>query len=411
MDSESAMSGSVILTLNSGSSSLKFSVYERAEKAERCLLQGRQERIGSNDGRFHAVDGTGAELADEAASFSNHAGALDLILHRLPSLVPNPIDAVGHRVVQGGPHHLAPERVTPSLLKELRKLCPLDPPHLPAALDAMEAAAKLWPKLPQVACFDTSFHRTLPRVAQMLPLPRALTEETGLMRYGFHGLSCEYIAGELKHVAGDEVAQGRVIIAHRGNGASMTALRGGKSVETTMGFTPAGGLVMGSRPGDLDPGVLAYLLREGKVAPDALNDFIYQQSGLKGVSGLSADLRDLMKARNTHVPAQEAIDLFCYQARKSIGALVAVLDGVDTIVFTGGIGENAALPRASICEGLRHLGVEIEARANDDNLDMISAPSSRVTVRVMKTNEELVIARHTARLALNQQNSATPSTP
>jgi acetate kinase len=334
-----------------------------------------------------------------------------LLLRRLPGLGAEKLAAIGHRIVQGGPHHLRPEIVTPDLLRELRDLCPLDPPHLPAALDALEAAQKLGADIPQVACFDTSFHRTLPAVAQRLPLPRQLTQETGLIRYGFHGLSYEYIVGEFARVAGPQAAQGKLIIAHLGNGASMAALQNGKSVETTMGFTPAGGLVMSSRTGDLDPGVLAYLLREGKVAPDKVNDFVFQQSGLKGVSGLSSDLRDLMEARSTNPAAQEAVDLFCYSARKALGSLVAVLDGVETLIFTGGIGENDAVCRAAICAGLSHLGLRLDNRANEQNQEIISAPGSSVAVRVMKTNEELVIARQTARLAFPPAKPNTPETP
>jgi len=389
-----------VLTLNSGSSSLKFSVYGMERKREELVFRGKLERIGSKEGHFEVVDGKGQSLADESVDLPDHETALNLLLDRLPSFGVEGVAAIGHRIVQGGPHHLGPERVNPALLEELRKLRPLDPPHLPAALRALEATQKLGADLPQVACFDTSFHRDLPVVARLLPLPRSLAASHGLMRYGFHGLSYEYIVSELRWLAGPEVASGKVIIAHLGNGASMTALREGKSVETTMGFTPAGGLVMSSRSGDLDPGILAYLLREGKVPPDQLGEFVFQQCGLKGVSERSSDLRDLLEARTTDSRAGEAVDLFCYQAKKALGALVAVLDGVETLIFTGGIGENAFWPRASICEGLRHLGLQIDPTLNERNEAIISPPSSSVTVRVMKTNEELVIARHTARIAL-----------
>ncbi len=394
-----------VLTLNSGSSSLKFSIYEMGAGAETLLLHGKLDRIGEGEGHFEAVNGEGKKLADESASLPDHQSALDLLLGRLSSFGIEAMAAIGHRIVQGGSHHLGPEIITSELLKELQTLCPLDPPHLPAALRALEATQKLGQNIPQIACFDTSFHRTLPAVAQRLPLPRRLTEDTGLMRYGFHGLSYEYIIGELARVAGRGTAQGKVIIAHLGNGASMAALRNGKSLETTMGFTPAGGLVMSSRSGDLDPGVLAYLIREGKVAPDKINEFVFQQCGLKGVSGLSSDLRDLLEAREKNPAAAEAFDLFCYQGRKTLGSLVAVLDGVETLIFTGGIGENASLPRAAICEGLRHLGLEIDSARNDESAEIISSSTSRVTVRVMKTNEELIIARHTTRLAFPTRHS------
>jgi len=375
----------IVLTLNSGSSSLKFSVYDMGP--EKLLLRGKLERIGSNQGHFEAA---GAKEADQSVPLPDHRAALDLLWKWLDSSRVGAIAAVGHRIVQGGPLHILPEIVTPPLLDELRAITPLDPPHLPAALLALEAARK---DIPQVACFDTAFHRDLPSVAQRLPLPRALTEGTGLRRYGFHGLSYEYITAELAGAAG-----GKLIIAHLGNGASMAAVRDGKSVDTTMGFTPAGGLVMGSRPGDLDPGVPAYLLREGKVSLENLTGFIFQECGLKGVSGVSSDLRDLLAAREKDARAQEALDLFCYQARKTLGSLVAALDGVETLVFTGGIGENAPWVRAAICEGMHHLSLRLDASRNGQNEKIISSPASRVIVRVMKTNEEIVIARHTARL-------------
>lgn len=394
-----------ILTLNSGSSSLKFSVYEMGPGTESLRLQGKLERIGDDHGRFKAVNEAGEKVVDETLALPDHSSAIHALLHRLPSFGFGEIAAIGHRVVQGGPHHSGPEKVTPALLQELKALCPLDPPHLPAALLALEAAQTSWPDLPNVVCFDTSFHRGMPHVAQQLPLPRRLTEGTGLIRYGFHGLSYEFIIAELERIAGPQAARGKVIIAHLGNGASMAALHYGESVETTMGFTPASGLMMSSRTGDLDPGVLSYLLREGKVAPDKIDQFIYQECGLKGVSDLSADLRDLLQAKHTNPHAQEAVDLFCYQARKALGSLVAVLDGVDTVVFTGGIGENAALPRAAICAGLSHLGLEMVPAANEQNAEIISSPTSQVVVRVIKTNEELIIARHTARLVSPNSSS------
>jgi acetate kinase len=388
-----------VLTLNSGSSSLKFSLYEMLRDTEALLLRGKIDRIGTGTGQFEAADCENKKAIDESVSVPDHQKALNLLLDRLPSLGCESVAAVGHRIVQGGPHHTRPEVVTAALLEELEALCPIDPPHLPAALKALRAAAKLGPHLPQVACFDTAFHRGMPAVAQALPLPRELTDSTALIRYGFHGLSYEYIISELSRVAGPEAARGKVIIAHLGNGASMAALRDGRGVDTTMGFTPAGGLVMSSRSGDLDPGVIAYLLRERKIAPDKLSDFVFQQCGMKAVSGLSSDIRDLLAARETNPHAKMALDLFCYQARKSLGALVAVLDGIDTLIFTGGIGENAAFPRAVICEGFHHLGLEIDSSRNQQNQEIISSTTSRTTVRVMKTNEELVIARHTARLA------------
>jgi acetate kinase len=363
-----------VLTLNTGSSSLKFSVYETRGETATALLTGKLERIGACQSHFEAIDNKGTKLAGHLVSVSDHDGAISLLLDRLPSLGAGSIEAVGHRIVQGGEH----------------------PPHLPAALKAIESAERLGDDIPQVACFDTAFHRTMPEVAQQLPLPRELTHKTGLLRYGFHGLSYEFIMGELK-MADPKMARGKVIIAHLGNGASMAAVHNGKSVDTTMGFTPAGGLMMGSRTGDLDPGVIDYLLREKKITPENLNSLIYQRSGLKGVSGISSDMRDLLE--NSDPNARRAVDLFVYQARKCLGALVGALDGVETIVFTGGIGENAAAPRAAICAGFAHLGLEIDARRNTQHRDVISTYGSKICVRVMPTNEEVVIARHTSRLA------------
>ncbi|HEX4140878.1 MAG TPA: acetate/propionate family kinase, partial [Candidatus Methylacidiphilales bacterium] len=343
-------------------------------------------------------DGLKKQLVDQSLDLPDHHRALHALLDWFPSAGLGGIGAIGHRIVQGGANHRRPQVVDPELIEELRALCPLDLPHLPAAVEALEAAQKLGKDIPQVACFDTSFHRNIPAVAQQLPLPRRVTEGTGVLRYGFHGLSYEYIVGELERVGSAGEARGKVIIAHLGNGASMTALRNGQSVETTMSFTPAAGLVMSSRTGDLDPGVLVYLLREGKVAPGELGKFIYEECGLKGVSDLSSDLRDLMQAQKDNPRAKLAVDLFHYQARKALGALVAVLDGVETLVFTAGIGENAPETRAAICEGLQHLGLRLDAAANGRSAAVISTPDSRVKVRVMKTNEEIIVARHTARL-------------
>jgi acetate kinase len=399
------MSTPRVLTLNGGSSTLKFSIYQIGA-TEELLLCGKLDRIGSEKGRFLVTGQNDESLADESVSLPDQQSALRLLLDRLPSFKVGSFDAIGYRVVQGGPRHLSPELVTPALLDELRAITSLDPPHLTPLLKTLETVQALGRQIPQVACFDTSFHRSLPPVAQALPLPRRFTEGTGLMRYGFHGLSYEYIVSELVRVAGRPAAEGKVIIAHLGNGASMAAVRAGKSVETTMGFTPAGGLVMSSRTGDLDPGVLAYLLRERKVAPDQLNQLIFQQSGLKGVSEISSDMRDLLQVRAQDSRAQEAIDLFCYQARKTLGSLVAVLDGVETLVFTGGIGENIPLVRAAIGEGQRHLGLLIDSDLNERNQEIISSPKSTVVVRVMKTNEELVIARHTTRLVFSAKPKA-----
>jgi acetate kinase len=385
-----------ILTLNSGSSSLKFAIYQVAPD-ERLLLAGKLERIGLSGGHVE-ITGESVKPLKEDADLPDHATAIGVMFGHLTRLhLAGGLSAIGHRVVMGGPRHTAPQQVTPELLAELNELTQIDLPHLPAALKTIEAAQKFSPGILQVACFDTSFHRTMPLVAQTYALPRALAERLGIIRYGFHGLSYEYILSELRR-KDPAAAEGKVIVAHLGNGASMAAIHQGRSVETTMGFTPAGGLVMSSRSGDLDPGVLVQLLTQKKMSPSELNDLIYKESGLLGVSNLSSDMQDLTREKDRNPQAEEAINLFCYQAKKYLGALVSVLDGVETLIFTGGIGENSDLVRERICENLSYLGLHLDEDKNKARADVISTVESRVTVRVMKTNEELMIARHTEKL-------------
>jgi acetate kinase len=343
----------------------------------------------------------GKPLLDEARDLPDHGAALQAVLDWLgsPSAAALGIGApraVGHRVVHGGAEYRAPVVLTPEVVAHVEALVPLAPDHLPQALGAIRAAGRVFPDLPQVACFDTAFHRDLPRVAQQYALPRDLGEG-GVRRYGFHGLSYEYVLGRLGQLD-PPVAAGRVILAHLGNGASMAAVRGGVSVETTMGFTPTGGLVMGTRPGDLDPGVLLYLLQERHVAPDALNHLLNAESGLLGLSETSEDMHDLLEREGTDPRAAEAVDLFCYQARKTVGALAAVLGGLDALVFTGGIGEHAAPVRERICRGLELLGVAVDPRRNAAHAPLISPLGNPVAVRIIPTDEERMIARHTARL-------------
>jgi acetate kinase len=380
-----------VLTINTGSSSLRAALYAVAER-ETLLVSARAERIGLSQGRLQLIAGDGRSLADEPASFPDHGGALQAVLARLsqPEGVP---DAVGHRVVHGGSGYSGPSLVSRELIATLEELVSIAPDHLPQAIGAIRAMDGAYPALPQVACFDTAFHRKMPLRAQRVPLPRELGD-AGIVRYGFHGLSYESIFVQLRATAPTE-ATGRVIIAHLGNGASMVAMREGASVETTMGFTPAGGLVMGSRSGDLDPGVLLHLLEGRGMSPAALNHLINHESGLRGISGTSADMRDLLERETTDLHAAEAIELFCYQARKFLGALTAVLGGLNTLVFTGGIGEHAATVRARICEDLEVFGIRLDGRRNAASAPVISEDRSPVTVRVIKTDEDLMIARHT----------------
>ncbi len=385
-----------ILTINTGSSSLKVALFEMGRETTRILSAG-VERIGVPGGRLHVTDPNGATLIDQRKHFADHGAALEALLAWLRADRPDlTLDAVGHRVVHGGIHHRKPQRVSPELIAVLQGLVPIAPDHLPQAIQTIQVAVRAYPELPQVACFDTAFHRRMPRIAQLYPLPRSFGDE-GIVRYGFHGLSYEYITQELRAAAPIE-AKGRVIIAHLGTGASMAAVHDGIGIDTTMGFTPAGGLMMGTRSGDIDPGVLLYLLAEQRMTPPALNELVNRQAGLLGVSGTSADMRDLLETESADVHAAEAIALFCYQARKYLGALAAALGGLDTLIFTGGIGEHAASIRLRICEGLEFLGIRIDLLRNEAHAPMISREGNLVTVRVMRTDEDLMIARHTREL-------------
>jgi len=355
------------------------------------------ERIGLPGARLRIADANGATLLDQSGDLHDQNAPLEkLIVWLRDQKLDLNIDAVGHRVVHGGSKYREPHLITTQLVTALKELIPIDPDHLPQALDAIRVAHRAFPATPQVVCFDTAFHRQMPRVAQLYALPRELTD-AGLVRLGFHGLSYEYIVKELRIIDPGAV-DGRVIIAHLGNGASMAAVRAGIGVDTTMGFTPTGGLMMSTRSGDLDPGVLVYLVQSRGMHHDALSRLVNQEAGLLGVSGVSADMRDLLSKEATDAGAAEAVNLFCYQARKFLGALAAVLGGLDTLVFTAGIGEHAAPVRERICAGLDSLGIELDLQRNLVSAPIISRDDSRVTVRVMKTDEDLMIARHTVRV-------------
>lgn len=305
------------------------------------------------------------------------------------------VKAVGHRVVHGMKHS-EPERITPKLLAELHRITPYDPDHLPREIGLIEALRKRHPKLPQVACFDTAFHRTMPRVAKLLPIPRRYAAK-GVERYGFHGLSYAYLMEELGRLD-PAAATGRVILAHLGNGASLAAVRDGKSIDTSMGFTPTAGVMMSTRTGDVDPGLAYYLARTERMTAARFQRLVNHESGLLGVSGISADMRDLLAKEGEDVRAAEAVALFCYQVKKGIGSFAAALGGLDTLVFAGGIGENAPPVRARICDGLSFLGIELHASRNAEAAGVISTGVSRVTVRVIRTDEELMIARSVTRV-------------
>jgi acetate kinase len=393
-----------VLCLNGGSSSLKFAVYRSAGGGAdaRRLAEGAAERIGVRRGRLWLRDGAGSMLTDDGADLADHQAAVRAAFEALDRHGIAPPAAVGHRLVHGGSEHFAPERVTDALMESLRAMIPLAPLHLPSEIAIVEAVTARYPSLPQVICFDTAFHRGMPEVARRFPLPRALWEH-GVRRYGFHGLSYEYVVSRL----GSDLRP-RTIIAHLGNGASMAAVRDGEPLDTTMGFTPTGGVPMGTRSGDLDPGVLFFLARQHGYDTTGLERLVTVESGLLGVSGISADMKTLLDRREAEPAAAQAVDVFCYHARKQVGALAAALGGLDLLVFTGGIGERAAPVRWEVCEGLEHLGIRLDPIRNDAGADPVSASESRCAVRVIPTNEELTIARPTARVL--EPRATQPST-
>jgi acetate kinase len=383
-----------ILTINSGSSSIKFSLYGLGE-TESLILKGELAGIGGERGYLQAEDQAGHQLTARKIDLPDHDAAWKNLFDWLQGHgIGQDLHAVGHRLVHGGTTHVKPQLVSPALIEDLKLLMPLAPDHLPHEIKGLSAVHRHYPRLPQVVCFDTAFHRRMPEVAQRYALPGPLFR-AGLQRYGFHGLSYEYLTQELEREAEPQEASGKLIIAHLGNGASMVAIEDGRSLDTTMGLTPAGGLVMSTRSGDLDPGVMLYLLQEKGMTPAAVNHLINHQAGLLGISGISSDMQDLLARADTETGAALAVELFCYQARKFAGALAAVLGGLDTLVFTGGIGENSATIRTRICANLEFLGIHLDPDLNRENAPIISKQDSRVTIRVMKTNEELMIARHT----------------
>ena len=381
-----------ILTINGGSLSIKFALFE-AGNSFRRILEGAIERIGLPEATLWVKGVNQAENFSRIVTAPDHTVAVGALMDWIEERSGrDALTAVGHRVVQGGPKYSEPQRITVEMVEELRRLNPFDPEHLPEEILLTEAFHRRFPDLPQVACFDTAFHHDLPRVARLLPIPRRC-EAQGVRRYGFHGLSYAFLMGELARLAGTEAAQGRVILAHLGNGASLAAVYDGKSMDTSMSFTPTAGVPMSTRSGDLDPGLVWYLARTEQMSAKQFNEMVNFQSGLLGISETSSDMRDLLKHETQDVRAAEAIALFCYQVKKWIGAFAAALGGLDTVVFAGGIGENAPAVRARICEGLEFLGIELEATRNAANAGVISAATSRVGVRVIHTDEEWMIAK------------------
>ncbi len=380
---------STILALNSGSSSLKFGVYRVEATRIELLLSGEAQSIGDKEGKFTARVSRNEALLSETAPFPSQREAIIRILRLLDHFkMPTPV-AVGHRVVHGGPRLRRHCLIDGEVLRQLEAARPFAPLHIPSALSVIRFAREHFPTATQIACFDTAFHADLPEVARALPIPKELQPE-GIQRYGFHGLSCESIVRQLA----DDLPE-RLIIAHLGNGASVTAVKTGKSIDTSMGLTPSGGVIMSTRSGDLDPGVLVYLMREKKFDAGMLEEFVDGRSGLLGISGIGGDMRRLHEAAPTNAGARLAIEMFCYSVRKQVAAMIAALDGVDAIVFTGGIGENDAEVRAAVCRGLTWLGVSLDEVRNVSPNKLVSCPASRCSVLVFPSQEDEQIARHT----------------
>ncbi len=390
-----------ILTINAGSSSIKFALFEGGETIRR-VLNGKIEGIGFQEGRFAVKSLNQTESVSRPLVARDHTVAIAVVMDWVQErMETSGLAAVGHRVVHGGPNYWEPQRITPEVIGALKELSPFDPEHMPQEIGLIEAFRRRFPDLPQVACFDTAFHHELPRVARLLPIPRRY-EAKGVRRYGFHGLSYSYLMEELARLSAGKT-EGRTILAHLGNGASLAAVRDGRSIDTSMAFTPAAGLPMSTRAGDLDPGLVWYLARTENMMPREFNEMVNRESGLLGMSETSADLRELLDREAEDSRAAEAIALFCYQVKKWIGAFAAALGGLDTIVFSGGIGENAPLIRSRICEGLGFLGICLEAERNEANAPVISKEESPVTVRVIPTDEEAMIAK-SGRVVIDHSN-------
>ncbi len=378
---------SAILTINGGSSSLKFALFINGASDLSRSVAGKIDRIGLADPVLHL----GSE--QRTLNIHSHAEALPLLLQPIKkTLGTDELSAIGHRVVHGGPRYRQHQRIDSTMLAELERLSPFDPEHLPAEISVMRSCAELFPDVPQFACFDTAFHRDLPRVAYLLPIPRKY-EKHGIRRYGFHGLSCSWLMQQLEQTYGPDVANSRIIIAHLGNGASMTAVHQGRSVDTTMSFTPTAGLVMSRRTGDLDPSLAAYFARTENMSVERFQHMVNAESGLLGISEISSDMRDLLEAEAKDPRAADAVASFCYNAKKHLAALAATMDGFDTLIFSGGIGESSSAIRARLCEGLEFIGIKLDPIANQQNATIISKSESKVTVYVIKTDEEMFIAQ------------------
>ncbi len=377
--------------MNGGSSSIKFALFEAGDSLE-PVMRGAIERIGQAKATMRVKWSDAKDNVSRAVNAPDHESAVEDLMNWVEDRIGrSTLAGVGHRVVHGGPKYSEPAKITPDMIADLHDLSPFDPEHLPGEIKLTEAFHRRFPELKQVACFDTAFHHDLPRVARVLPIPRRYETE-GVRRYGFHGLSYAYLMEELGRLAGPGTAQGRIVLAHLGSGASLSAVRGGKPVDTSMGFTPASGIPMSTRSGDLDPGLVWYLARTEKMDSKEFNKMVNFQSGLLGMSGTSSDMQELLEREDKDPRASEAVEVFCYRVKKCIGGFAAALGGLDTLVFAGGVGENSPIVRSRICAGLEFLGIEIDDDSNSANEDVVSVRSSRVTVRVIPTDEETMIA-------------------
>jgi acetate kinase len=384
-----------VLTINGGSSSLKFALFEEKESLSR-ILTGKFEQIGRPNALFTVKDLKTGRKWEKNVAVRDHAACVGLLREVLSEADAISISVISHRIVHGGMHFGEPRFVDEKVMAGLRDLRPFAPEHLPAEIALITEFARHYPGTQQVACFDTAFHHSMPHVSQILPIPRRYYEQ-GVRRYGFHGLSYSYLMRELERVD-PEAAHRKVVLAHLGNGASMAAVKEGRSIDTTMAFTPAAGLVMNTRSGDLDPGLVAFFARTEQMTAEQFDEMVNKRSGLAGVSEVSPDTRELLAREGNDVRAAEAIELFCYQARKWIGALSAALNGLDTLIFSAGIGENSPVIRERICAGLEFLGVELDPVANKANSPIISKTGGTVTVRVIPTDEELCLAESAVEL-------------
>ncbi|MET0856305.1 MAG: acetate/propionate family kinase [Telluria sp.] len=395
--------GQMILAINAGSSTIKFALFQ-ADDASTRVLDGCVSGIGCGAGAFDVSGANAAESFSREFGIPERFNAAHVLMDWLGERIePATLGAIGHRVVHGGPGYWEPQELTVATRQDLHKLSSFDPEHLPLELLMVDALHLRFPNVPQVACFDTAFHHAMPRVARTVAVPRRY-EAHGVRRYGFHGLSCAFLIDELERIAGKKAAHGRVILAHLGGGASVTAVLGGKSVDTSMGLTPAGGLPTATRSGDLDPGLGWYLARTEQLTPARFNHMVNHESGMLGLSETSGDMRELLETQADDIRAAEAVALFCYQARKTVCAMAGALEGLDTLVFSGGIGEHAAEVRARICAPLAFLGVELDPVRNALDEAVISADGGAVAVRVIATDEQRMIAHYVRQVLARSQS-------